>query len=85
MTAIFATAFFVSSLTLAYLSSQHIGAQPGSLLDEPATDEAAEAAPADEEPQATDELPSIDDGVDTEDTGADEALPEVPDEQPAGE
>jgi preprotein translocase subunit SecG len=85
MTAIFATAFFVSSLTLAYLSSQHIGAQPGSLLDEPPGDEAAEAVPADDEPQASDELPAIDDGAEAEDAGADEALPEVPDEQPAGE
>ena len=86
MTAIFAAAFFVSSLTLAYLSSQHIGAQPGSLLDEQAAEEPAEPAPANDEPQATDELPSIDDGAEAaEETGAGETLPEVPDEQPAGE
>ena len=85
MTAIFATAFFVSSLTLAYLSSQHIGARPGSLLDEQAGEDAAETFPAEEEPGSTEELPSIEDGTGSEQTGSDETLPEVTDEQPSAD
>ena len=45
-TAILATAFFVSSLTLAYLSSQQHGSGPSSLLDDaPAVEQEAEAVP----------------------------------------
>ena len=48
-TAILATAFFVSSLTLAYMSSQRATA-PTSLLDDaPVVEQEAEAVPVDEE------------------------------------
>lgn len=100
MTAIFATAFFVSSLTLAYLSSQHIGTEPGSLLDEPAAGESVlDAVPADEPADAgdADGLPSLDDVADTagdpnDGAGdgsavpANDALPELPaEDEPAGD
>lgn len=91
MTAIFATAFFVSSLTLAYLSSQHVGAEPGSLMDRPAgNEETGEALPAEEDPGAGDALPSLDDAPDdrrdeaTDSDAplpADETLPELPAEE----
>ena len=82
-TAVLATAFFVSSLTLAYLSSQRTTG-PTSLLDDaPVAEQEAEAVPLEDdevevplpgstvEPPATDEvgsLPSLD-----EEAPADEA------------
>jgi preprotein translocase subunit SecG len=55
-TAILATAFFVSSLTLAYMSSQRTTA-PESLLDgAPVAEQPAEAVPADEDELAMPEL-----------------------------
>ncbi len=82
-TAVLATAFFVSSLTLAYLSSQRTTG-PASLLDDaPVVEQPAEAVPLEEdevevplpgsaaEPPAEDEvgsLPSLD-----EETPAEEA------------
>ena len=67
MTAVLATAFFASSLTLAYMSSQRIEA-PASLI---------ESAPLveDEEPAAADELPDLPalDAID-----GDEDLPVMP-------
>ena len=67
MTAVLATAFFASSLTLAYMSSQRIEA-PASLI---------ESAPPveDEEPAAADELPDLPalDAID-----GDEDLPVMP-------
>ena len=78
LTAIFATAFFVSSLTLAYLSSQHTEVLPSSLLDD-VTEESpsVDAVPGDEDAlpaietpaPVTDELP-VDDGL--PEIGADE-------------
>ena len=85
-TAILATAFFVSSLTLAYLSSQRTTG-PTSLLDEaPAVEQEAEAVPLEEgevevplpgsveEPaeEAMDALPSLDEETPSEDVSADE-------------
>ena len=64
-TAVLATAFFVTSLTLAYLSSQ-TSSQPTSLLEAEA---AAESQPAATAVPGEDELPSADE--------ADELLPEV--------
>ena len=83
-TAILATAFFASSLTLAYLSSQRTDA-PTSLLEgsEP-IDPAIEAGPieGDEAPEgatSADELPSLDDAAPAEDAAATEDdLPEIP-------
>jgi len=86
-TAILATAFFVSSLTLAYLSSQQHETGPSSLLDvAPAVEQEAEVVPVDdgevevplpgsvEEPaeEAMDALPSLDEEMPPEDASADE-------------
>ena len=62
MTAIFATAFFVSSLTLAWLSSQHVGTEPRSLLDGTEEELSLEAVPAEETDDAPSaELPAVGD------------------------
>ncbi len=81
MTAIFATAFFVSSLTLAWLSSQHLGTEPRSLLDGADEGQTLEPVPAEQTDDAlSDELPVIGD----EETGDEEAAGELPavDDQP---
>ncbi len=58
-TAVCATAFFVSSLTLAYLSSQATSA-PASLLDEaPAVETPVEEAPELSEEMPVSDLPSL--------------------------
>ncbi|MCH7830372.1 MAG: preprotein translocase subunit SecG [Proteobacteria bacterium] len=58
-TAILATAFFASSLTLAYLSSQ-TSAAPSSLLDDaPAAEEVVEDFPAVNEQEPVSEMPSL--------------------------
>ncbi len=82
-TAILATAFFASSLTLAYLSSQRTDG-PTSLLESATPSEPAiEVGPVDDEEapvgaSGADELPSLDDAapVDDEPVPADE-LPAV--------
>ncbi len=74
LTAIFATAFFISSLTLAYLSSQHTEVLPGSLLD----DVVEESPSIDAAPGDADVLPSIDTPAPAaEDLPADDDLPEI--------
>ena len=82
MTAIFATAFFASSLTLAYLSSQRGGSAPASLLED-AQEQAApvEAVPADDEALPSTELPSLDDAGSADDVVPSDGdqLPELPD------
>ena len=83
-TAVLATAFFASSLTLAYLSSQRTEA-PTSLLEgaEP-IDAAIEAGPVDGDEApigeiSADELPSLDETAPEEDAAAiEEDLPQVP-------
>ncbi len=80
-TAVLATAFFVSSLALAYLSSQ-AGTGPESLLDDmpaiEATPDVAEDSlpelPADEDTAGDDELPTL------EDVEEEEALPTLEEE-----
>jgi len=58
-TAILATAFFVSSLTLAYLSSQH-SAAPESLLEEAAIiEEQTEEAPVINDEMPVSDMPSL--------------------------
>ncbi len=86
-TAVLATAFFATSLTLAYLSSQRSTA-PESLLESvPAVEAeqtALEAAPADEESPAT--LPALEDAAPaTENTGLPVLDEEAPVEEPPGE
>jgi preprotein translocase subunit SecG len=81
-TAVLATAFFVSSLTLAYLSSQRTTG-PTSLLDDaPTVEQEAEVAPPEEEAM---ELPLPDSAV--EQPAEDEvgALPSLDEESPADE
>jgi preprotein translocase subunit SecG len=80
-TAVLATAFFVSSLTLAYLSSQR-GSGPTSLLDDAPVVEApreADAAPVTDEGLPESELPVLDTAVDSLD------LPAFEDEVPAAD
>jgi preprotein translocase subunit SecG len=86
-TAILATAFFASSLTLAYLSSQRTEA-PTSLLEGPEPiDAAIEAGPieGDEAPiggSSADELPSLDDASPAEDAATiEDDLPEIPESE----
>jgi len=86
-TAVLATAFFASSLTLAYLSSQRTDA-PTSLLEGPEPiDAAIEAGPIedDEAPvggSSADELPSLDDASPAEDAATiEDDLPEVPESE----
>jgi preprotein translocase subunit SecG len=78
-TAVLATLFFVSSLGLAYLSSQQTAA-PTSLLDtvEETVDEVAPAAPD------ADALPSLDDEPAESENDTIEALPSV-EEEPQSE
>jgi preprotein translocase subunit SecG len=85
MTAIFATAFFVSSLALAWLSTQHVGAGPRSLLDDAAVEEEVLAPVPVEEPATGDDLPSLEPDPGDELPSLEEAEPEVPDEDVSGE
>ena len=77
-TAVLATLFFVSSLGLAYLSSQQTAA-PTSLLDtvEETVEEVAPAAPD------ADALPSLDDEPAEAENDTIEALPSVEEEPPS--
>jgi hypothetical protein len=85
MTAIFATALFVSSLALAWLSTQHVGAGPRSLLDDAAVEEEVlEPVPA-EEPSTGDDLPSLDLDPGDELPSLEEPEPDAPDEDVSGE
>jgi preprotein translocase subunit SecG len=81
VTAILATAFFATSLTLAYLSSQR-GTTPDSLLESLPATEVEQQMPVAE--PANDGVPSLDD-VTTE--AEDAAIPaletEIPDDTPA--
>lgn len=92
-TAVLATAFFASSLTLAYLSSQRTAA-PTSLLEDVPVEEQIGVSPSgdDELPAVetgddllpTTDLPVIDSGTaDAELPENDEALPAVEDDEPA--
>jgi preprotein translocase subunit SecG len=66
-TAVLATAFFATSLTLAYLSSQRV-ATDESLIDPGlAVEEQAEAMPEDAGPAVDDNIPALDDSADVSD------------------
>ena len=76
-TAILATAFFVSSLTLAYLSSQH-SSGPSSLLEEAAVvEEQLEEAPVINEDMPVSDMPSLELADD------EPAIPALEEEAPA--
>lgn len=78
-TAICATAFFVSSLTLAYLSSQNAGGAGDSLLDSmPAVEEAIDS----DIPQLDDAATAIDGALDSDVPELDDAVPEAGDNLP---
>jgi preprotein translocase subunit SecG len=87
VTAILATAFFATSLTLAFLSSQR-ATGPDSLLEEAPAVEAQETLPAAEpiEEEIPTTLPELEDTEPaTEDTGLPTLDEEVPVEEPPGE
>jgi preprotein translocase subunit SecG len=86
MTAVLATAFFISSLTLAYLSSQRAEAPEESLLEgAPAAEEQIDDAVPEEADMPVPDLPSLDEGELTGDEPvADDELPSL-DEAPAEE
>ena len=79
-TAVCATAFFVTSLTLAYMSSQNAAA-PSSIMDESVVEEAVEATEAelpllDGEDAQVDEsldMPALEDAQNTDDSADDES------------
>jgi len=76
-TAILATAFFVSSLTLAYLSSQH-SSGPSSLLEDAAVvEEQVEEAPVINEDMPVSDMPSLELADD------EPAIPALEEEAPA--
>ena len=85
MTAVMATAFFVSSLSLAYLSSQRPTEPEGLLEGSPVLEEAVETAPAlDEEPAPSADMPALEPaGEDEAGTAAD--MPALEPEAPAEE
>ena len=82
-TAVCATAFFVSSLTLAYLSSRGTSA-PASLLDDaPVVEIEAETAPELSDEMPVSDLPSLEPTEDSVDlpTDAEQDLPTLEEEQ----
>ena len=84
MTAVMATAFFISSLTLAYLSSQR-PTEPESLLQgSPVLEEAVEEAPAIEEVAPEGDMPALEPVEDAVVEGEGE-MPALEPEAPAGE
>lgn len=85
-TAILATAFFATSLTLAYLSSQHSG-QPESVLEGASViEETAEEAPAEELVAPDADMPALDPSDDAAlDPAADADMPALEEEAPVPE
>jgi preprotein translocase subunit SecG len=80
-TAVCATAFFVSSLTLAYLSSQGSTA-PASLLEgAPIVEEAAEAVPELSDELPVSDMPSLESTEDPLDLPSLEEPPAAPDQE----
>ena len=82
-TAVLATIFFATSLTLAYFASQ--GSEgPTSLLEDAPAVEVEEATPEElPDEQGLPELPSLDDG--SEQTEADDDLPSLPSDDTTAE
>jgi len=81
-TAVCATAFFVSSLTLAYLSSQATSAPASLLEDAPVVEATPEETPALSEDMPVSDLPVLEPAEDTALEATD--LPEL-EEEPAGD
>jgi preprotein translocase subunit SecG len=86
-TAILATIFFASSLTLAYMSSQR-SESPSSLIEQAPVVEPAEDAdvPAPAEANPEQDLPPLEDAADADDRGTDDAdLPALEPTEPEPE
>jgi preprotein translocase subunit SecG len=84
MTAVMATAFFISSLTLAYLSSQR-PTEPESLLQgSPVLEETVEEAPAIEESAPEGDMPALE-PVENEAVEGEGDMPALEPEAPAEE
>ena len=84
-TAVLATAFFISSLTLAYLSSRQSEVPDSIVENAPVTEEPAESPASDtggDMPAA--DLPSVESADDTSETAAGDDLPSLDEEPPAG-
>ena len=75
-TAVLATAFFLSSLALAYLSSQRTDAPDSLLENAPAVEEEIVEAPADDAVPAVEDMPSIEP---VEPSAEQEAMPSLDD------
>ncbi len=84
MTAIMATAFFLSSLTLAYLSSQRETEPEGLLEGSSVLEEAMDAAPALEETAPDSDMPALD-PTDEAPADAGDDMPALEPEAPAEE
>lgn len=80
-TAVCATAFFVSSLTLAYLSSQGSSAPTSLLEDAPIVEEAAEAVPELSDELPVSDMPSLESTEDPLDLPSLEEPPAAPDQE----
>jgi len=83
-TAVLATAFFASSLILAYISSQHTGAPESLLEGAPVAEEAVDEPVVDDADQTAGDMPALEA---PEEAGADEAtdMPDLEIEPPAEE
>ena len=66
-TAVLATAFFATSLTLAYLSSQRVSTDESLIDPGLAVEEQAEAMPEDASPAVDDNIPALEDSADVSD------------------
>ena len=85
-TAVCATAFFVSSLTLAYLSSQNTAAPSSLLEDAPIVEEQVDEPPVIDEEMPISDIPSLEPAEDTGELPAvGEDLPVLEDEAPSAE
>ena len=80
-TAVCATAFFVSSLTLAYLSSQGSAAPESLLEDAPAVEAETETVPELSEDMPVSDLPSLEPTEDSLDLPSLEEEPAAPDQE----
>jgi preprotein translocase subunit SecG len=80
-TAILATAFFISSLTLAYLSSQRAEAPESLLEGAPVAEEPADAAPVESDEVPISDMPSLEPSDDTaEMQGMEDEMPSLDDD-----
>ena len=85
-TAVLATAFFASSLTLAYLSSQRSSGPESLLEDAPVVETPADSVPVVNEETPIVDMPSLEPADDTDQISAPEGnLPVLEEDSPGGE